>query len=109
MNIQTFLHSAPVLAVASLLAACGQGPSERELTQACLKGSHPQLVNEAMCTCFARAALKNMPPKLQQAMMLEMRGEKQKAAEIVADLSFDERADAAMRQLSTLGECMNAK
>lgn len=109
MNTQTFLHRAPVLVAAGLLAACSQGPSERELTQACLKGSHPQMVNEAMCACFARATLKNMPPKLQQAMMLEMRGDKQKAAEIVADLSFDERAEVAMKQLSTLGECIDAK
>lgn len=87
------------------LAGCGQAALESNLAQACMKQNNPE-VNETMCKCMARGTVEGLPPKFQQAMLLDMEGKKQQAQEILGDLSFEERAKFGMKQFEIVGNCM---
>ncbi len=101
------IASLPLLGV--LLAGCAGGPSEGEFVQACMATSHPQLVTEAMCQCGAREAKSSLPPELYRAMVLDMQGKKQEEEASLGDLSFEKRADFAMKQFAILGKCLEEK
>jgi hypothetical protein len=91
------------------LCGCAQGPNEAEFVQACMASSQPQIVTEAMCQCGAREARGSLPPELYRAMVLDMQGRKQEAEASVGDLSFEKRADFAMKQFAILGKCLQTR
>jgi hypothetical protein len=102
---------ATVVAAAASVAAlggCGGGPSEGEFVQACMNQQGVQMVQvtQAMCRCAAKYSRENLEPRLQQAMVLNMQGRKQESEALVEDLSFEERAEFAMRQFEVIGACV---
>jgi hypothetical protein len=97
-------------ALTTLLMGCAQGPSEAEFVQACMKSSSPQMgVTEAMCQCAAGEAKSTLPSELYSAMVLDMQGRKQEAEAAASHLSFEQRADFAMKQFAILGKCVETK
>jgi hypothetical protein len=97
-----------VAAAGAALGGCGGGPAAGEFVQACMnqKGVQMVKVTEEMCRCAAKQAHENLDPKLQRAMVLDMQGKKQEAEALVADLSFEERAQFAMQQFQVIGACV---
>src|SRR4051812_43456864 len=91
------------------LAGCGNGPSEAEFVQACLRSSQPAQVNQAICECGAREAHSKLEPATYRAMVLDMQGKPQEAEAAVSHLPFEKRAEFAMQQFEILGKCIDEK
>jgi hypothetical protein len=106
MNRTRFVYA--LVAASAVLGGCGGGVNEGEFVQACMnqKGVQMVKVTEEMCRCAARHSRESLAPKLQQAMVLDMQGRKQESEALVADLSFDERAQFAMQQFEMIGACV---
>ncbi len=104
MNSQAHL-SVVGLALLATLAACSGGPGESEFVQACLQ-SGPPGVTEKQCACVARETRSAVSGKEYQAAIFRMQGKRQEAEALVEKLSFDERADGAMKQMQAMSGCM---
>ena len=97
-----------LVAAGAALSGCGGGINEGEFVQACMnqKGVQMVKVTEEMCQCAASYTRKNLDPKLQRAMVLNMQGRKQEAEALTEGMSFDERAQFAMQQFEVIGACV---
>ncbi|HKQ14822.1 MAG TPA: hypothetical protein VJT80_15415 [Steroidobacteraceae bacterium] len=105
---QTRIVYALVAAASTALGGCGGGASEGEFVQACMNQKGVQMVKmtEEMCRCAAKYSREHLEPKLQQAMVLNMQGRKQESEALVEGMSFDERAEFAMKQFEVVGACV---
>ena len=99
------------LTLALTLTACSAGPGDGEFVQACLNQPGPQLVKvtESMCKCAANFAHENFDPKLRQALVLNMQGRKQESEALVEGMSFEDRAQFAMKQFGMVGACLGGE
>lgn len=106
-SLVTF-QSASLLVAAILLAGCSGGPSKGEFVKACLNQKGPQIVRltEEMCDCAADYASENFEPRLQRVLVLNMEGKKQEAEALVEDMSFEDRAEFAVKQFEVVGKCV---
>lgn len=99
----------PIVAAGYLLAGCGQSAAfEAQYVKACIDAKQRD-VTEQICKCMGRESAANMPPKFQQAMLLEMEGKKQQANALLEDISFEDRASMGMKQFEIVGKCMGLK
>lgn len=74
-----------------VIAGCGGGPSKGEFVAACLKSATFHQVTAEMCECAADVARSSFPSYVYTAMVYDMQGRKQEAAELTQKMSLEER------------------
>jgi hypothetical protein len=103
---------------AALIGACGGGPSQSEFVSACLAEGQ-NAVNaaftrelgverEAFCGCAGEKVRSSLSADGQRAMILEMQGKSQEAAEISSKMSESEQQAFAQGALEVFAQCAEA-
>ncbi len=104
-----------VAIVATLLAACGRGPSEAEFVAACIKegetGANKMLrremgfKSETGCQCMAKEAASSLSADARQSMILNMQGKMQESKAIMAKMSEADKMATMNAALELLKKC----
>ena len=107
---------APAALVAALLAGCGGGTGE--FVEACMKESGGMggemferemgVKKEEFCKCGAKSAKSSLSGKAFHAMVLDMQGKRQEAAEITSKMDTEEQQKLMMGMATVFEKCGNA-
>lgn len=111
----TMFHKTTALIVATLLTACGSGPSESEYLAVCLKEGQTR-VNQAItkqmgvdrdayCKCAAKEVQTTVSPEGRRWMMFNMENKKQEARALKAKFSDKEQQGLMAAALQVFGKC----
>ena len=114
-NGKRMLCRTTVAIMATLLAACGRGPSEAEFVAACIKegetGANKMLrremgfKSESGCQCMAKEAASTLSPDARQSMILNMQGKMQESKAIIAKMSERDQMATMNAALGLFNKC----
>jgi len=111
------LWCAPIVIIAALAAGCGGG-DQAAFVKACMnEGGSPAgevfqremgVSKEDFCKCGAKTAKSELSAKAFHAMVLDMQGKRQEAAEITSKMDTGEQQKLMMGMATVFQQCANA-
>ncbi len=92
------------LFLAGALGACAgeRRATERELVEACKASSNLQV---ELCECVAKKAVDELSPKALALLRAGMKGDDERAAELMEGLSMEEATEAGMMMATASADC----